>query len=113
LSEPIVAAVAFYPGLPGEPAPMPDSAVSMAPRWSAYASKSALLHCADHDGGSATPVVRATIRAVTDAGGACTAYDYPGTADGFFNDDRPEVYHASAAATAWARTLGFFRTTLG
>jgi carboxymethylenebutenolidase len=111
--EPIVAVVGFYPALPGAPAPMADSAVSMAPRWSECANKSALLHCADRDGGSASPVVQATIRAVTEAGGACTAYDYPGTADAFFNDDRPETYHASAAATAWARTLGFLRSTLG
>ena len=40
------------------------------------------------------------------------AYDYPGTHHAFFNDDRPEVYQAEAAATAWARTLELFRTKL-
>lgn len=30
----------------------------------------------------------------------------------FFNDDRPEVYNAEAAADAWQRTVTFFRTHL-
>ncbi|MEO6126584.1 MAG: dienelactone hydrolase family protein [Ilumatobacteraceae bacterium] len=30
----------------------------------------------------------------------------------FFNDTRPEVYNAESAATAWARVLDLFRTTL-
>ena len=33
---------------------------------------------------------------------------YPKADHGFFNDDRPEVYDASAAQDAWDRTLGFF-----
>ena len=31
----------------------------------------------------------------------------------FFNDTRPEVYDAEAAADAWRRTIEFFRTHLG
>ena len=31
----------------------------------------------------------------------------------FFNDERPEVFNATAAAAAWQRTLSFFREHLG
>lgn len=103
LSDAIVASVGFYPPLPWE---------KMAPKWSNYAGKSALIHCSEHDGTSAAPGIRTAVNAITEAGGSCTTYDYPGTDHAFFNDDRPEAYHASAAATAWARTLAFFRATL-
>lgn len=33
---------------------------------------------------------------------------YPNADHAFFNDTRPEVYQADAAADAWRRTLGFF-----
>jgi carboxymethylenebutenolidase len=38
---------------------------------------------------------------------------YEGAGHGFFNDARPEAYHAAAAADAWQRTLKFFRERLG
>ena len=38
---------------------------------------------------------------------------YPGTEHAFFNDDRPEVYNAEAAAAAWARTITFLESKLG
>jgi carboxymethylenebutenolidase len=38
---------------------------------------------------------------------------YEGAKHGFFNDTRPETYHAEAAADAWQRTLKFFRERLG
>ncbi|MDQ3743523.1 MAG: dienelactone hydrolase family protein [Acidobacteriota bacterium] len=37
---------------------------------------------------------------------------YPGTDHAFFNDTRPEVYDAEAAADAWRRTVEFFREHL-
>jgi len=37
---------------------------------------------------------------------------YPGTDHAFFNDTRPEVYDAEAAADAWRRTVEFFRASL-
>lgn len=37
----------------------------------------------------------------------CEVHTYPGTSHAFFNDTRPEVYKADAAAEAWARTLAF------
>ena len=38
---------------------------------------------------------------------------YPETEHAFFNDDRPEVYNAEAAAAAWARTVTFLQAKLG
>ena len=38
---------------------------------------------------------------------------YPGTDHAFFNDTRPEVYNADAAADAWHRTIQFLREHLG
>jgi carboxymethylenebutenolidase len=38
---------------------------------------------------------------------ACEIHMYPGTKHGFFNNTRPEVYHAEAATEAWSRTLQF------
>ncbi|HMS54243.1 MAG TPA: dienelactone hydrolase family protein [Fimbriimonadaceae bacterium] len=38
---------------------------------------------------------------------------YPGTHHAFFNDDRPEVYDANAAADAWSKMIGFFKKHLG
>ena len=37
---------------------------------------------------------------------------YPGADHAFFNDTRPEVYDAEAAADAWRRTVEFFRASL-
>ncbi len=37
---------------------------------------------------------------------------YAGTDHAFFNDTRPEVYDAEAAADAWRRTIEFFRERL-
>ena len=37
---------------------------------------------------------------------------YPGADHGFFNDMRPEVYNAEAAADAWRRTIAFLREHL-
>jgi carboxymethylenebutenolidase len=38
---------------------------------------------------------------------------YDSAKHGFFNDSRPDVYNAEAAADAWQRTLKFFRERLG
>jgi carboxymethylenebutenolidase len=37
---------------------------------------------------------------------------YPGAGHAFFNDARPEVYNAEAAADAWRRTIEFLRKNL-
>lgn len=39
-------------------------------------------------------------------------HTYAEAAHAFFNDTRPEVYDAAAAADAWSRTLTFFRREL-
>jgi carboxymethylenebutenolidase len=100
LSEKIVAAVGFYPVLPWE---------RMRPDWSNYAGKAALIHLSDDEDRAG---VRQATTAVEAAGGTVTVCDYPGTHHAFFNDDRPEVHHPQAAATAWARTLELFRSRL-
>jgi len=40
----------------------------------------------------------------------CEVHKYPGTSHAFFNDTRPEVFNADAAAEAWDRTLAFLDT---
>ena len=99
----ITSACAFYPG---------GYTDRLAPDWSAYADKAAMLHCAEGDGTSAAPHIQAVIRGIEDAGGKVTIYDYAGTDHAFFNDDRPEHFHRDAATVAWARSLDFLRTTL-
>lgn len=37
---------------------------------------------------------------------------YPGVGHAFFNDSRPDVYDAAAAARAWSETLAFLRAEL-
>jgi carboxymethylenebutenolidase len=103
LSDHIVAAVGFYPPMPWE---------RMSPRWSNYAGKAALIHCSEEDGGSGAPGIQTAAQAIKEAGGEVSLHDYPGTHHAFFNDDRPEVYDAGAAASSWARTLEFFRSRL-
>ena len=39
-------------------------------------------------------------------------HTYPGTDHAFFNDGRPEVYDAEAAADAWDRVIRLFRASL-
>ena len=102
LSDRIVATVGFYPGMPWE---------RMSPKWSNYAGKVALIHCDGH-APSASPGIQAARQAIEGAGGEVVLHDYPGTEHAFFNDDRPEVYHGEAAASAWARTVELFRTRL-
>jgi carboxymethylenebutenolidase len=104
LSDKIVATAGFYPFLPWE---------RMSPKWSNYAGKAAVIHCDEEDGGTAAEGVQAAKQAIEAAGGEVTLYEYPGTEHAFFNDDRPEVYSAEAAASAWARTLELFRNRLG
>ncbi|MFC7544838.1 dienelactone hydrolase family protein [Plantactinospora sp. GCM10030261] len=102
-SDRIVGAVGFYPVLPWD---------GMPTDWAGYAGKSALIHCCAEEPSSGDGAL-ATRRAIETAGGECQVCDYPGTVRAFFDDDRPEAYHQPAAASAWARTLEFFRAKLG
>ncbi len=49
---------------------------------------------------------------IQQAGGAIETHIYPNTSHAFFNNTRPEVYNAEAAADAWNKTLNFFQTHL-
>ena len=46
---------------------------------------------------------------IRSAGKQVEIHIYPGADHAFFNDSRPEAYHADAANDAWDRTLRFFR----
>jgi carboxymethylenebutenolidase len=51
-------------------------------------------------------------RKLTAAGKRHEFHTYPDAGHAFFNDHRPEVYDAEAAADAWTRTLTFLRREL-
>lgn len=57
-------------------------------------------------------VVRALEDTMREHGKSIETHTYPGTDHAFFNDTRPEVYDADAAADAWRRTLAFLRAHL-
>ena len=64
------------------------------------------------DNGIPPATVRAFEEALRRAGKQAEIKIYDGARHGFFNDTRPEAYHAEAAADAWQRTLRFFRAHL-
>jgi carboxymethylenebutenolidase len=99
----VIAAVAFYPGLPWE---------RMSPTWDNYQGKSVMIHCSEQDGTSSAPGIQTAWTSINLAGGDVEVFDYPGTQHAFFNDDRPEVYDADASALAWERTLSLFKRRL-
>jgi carboxymethylenebutenolidase len=99
----IVAVAGFYPGQPWE---------RFGPAWDNYQGKSVMIHCSEEDGTSSAPGIQTAWTAITTAGGDVEVFDYPGTHHAFFNDERPEVYDAAAAALAWERTLGLFKRRL-
>jgi carboxymethylenebutenolidase len=51
-------------------------------------------------------------RGLKSAGKSADFTIYPGADHAFFNDTRPEVYHAGYAAETWARTVAFLRSHL-
>ena len=67
---------------------------------------------AEKDGFVTPEVVRALEETVRGHGKSIETHIYPGTDHAFFNDTRPEVYDARAAADAWRRTVAFFREHL-
>jgi carboxymethylenebutenolidase len=83
-------------------------------QWDLSAVKGAVLgHFADHDDWASRELADGMERELRDAGVDVTFHHYPGTTHAFFNDDRPEVYHAEAADQSWQRTLAFLRERLG
>lgn len=63
--------------------------------------------------GFVTPEAARKLEADLKAAGVRTLCEiYPGVDHAFFNDARPEVYAADAAARAWSETLAFLRAEL-
>ncbi|MEO6714361.1 MAG: dienelactone hydrolase family protein [Mycobacteriales bacterium] len=100
-SDRISTMVGFYPAMRWD---------DFAPEPADYGGTFVQLHLDEHEGGSTAEGVASAMEALRAAGAHVDAYDYPGTGHAFFNDDRPEVYDADAAALAWSRTLDFLRT---
>jgi carboxymethylenebutenolidase len=69
-------------------------------------------HYAADDDWASPEVARQLEADLRAAGKDAEVFIYPGCAHAFFNDDRPEVYNAEAAATAWARTVSFLNAQL-
>lgn len=70
-------------------------------------------HYAEKDDFFNPEAVAGLERQLATAGVEHELFIYPGVDHAFFNDTRPEVYDADAAALAWSRTLDFFRSKLG
>ena len=71
-----------------------------------------LLQYAEHDDGinKGIPAYEAALRA---SNKKFTLYQYPGTQHAFNNDLGAARYNKAAAELAWARTIAFFKETLG
>jgi carboxymethylenebutenolidase len=96
----IGACVVFYGGHPNV---KPDLPNLQAPVLGLYAEK---------DGFVTPALVRDLERQVKALGKEIEVIIYPGADHAFFNDSRPEVYKAEAAADAWRRTIEFLRKHL-
>jgi carboxymethylenebutenolidase len=97
----VFAASALYPAMP-----WPE----YSPTWANYAGRTALVHQAESDIPSTGDSIASYAKDIRGHGGDAIVETYLGTEHAFFNDDRPEVYNAEAAALGWERTLGLFRT---
>jgi len=69
-------------------------------------------HYAENDAFASPEAARALEADLKGRGKNATFHIYPGTDHAFFNDDRPDVFNAAAAATAWSRVLTLFRANL-
>ena len=98
----VKATVPFYGLIPPQ-GPTPDWSKLGGPVQGHYAEED------DMAGPAAVEKLRAEIGT---AGGEVELFLYPGTQHAFFNDTRPEVHDPEASATAWGRTLAFFRASL-
>ena len=96
----IGACVVFYGGYPKV---KPDLPNLHAPMLGLYA---------DRDDFVTPDSVRELERKLKDLGKEVEVKIYPDSDHAFFNDARPEVYNAGAAADAWQRTIEFLRTNL-
>jgi carboxymethylenebutenolidase len=69
-------------------------------------------HYAENDAFASPEMAKALEEDLRKRGKNATFHVYAGTDHAFFNDERPEVYNAAAANTAWTRTLALFRANL-
>jgi carboxymethylenebutenolidase len=99
-NERVGACVVFY-GI--HPKVEPDFAALRAPVLGLYAERDQFVPPA---------AVRALEEKFAEHGKSIETHIYPGADHAFFNDTRPEVYDADAAADAWRRTTEFFRRHL-
>jgi carboxymethylenebutenolidase len=80
------------------------------PRYDAI--KAPVMVMIGEQDGSVPPAVGREIKAnVEKAGGTCEVHVYP-AGHAFFNDARPEAYHADSAIDAWKKTIAFFGRSL-
>lgn len=96
----IGACVVFYGG---HPKVKPDLPNLHAPVLGLYAER---------DGFVTPDLARELERKLKDLGKEIEVIIYPDADHAFFNDSRPEVYKADAAADAWQRTVEFLRKNL-
>jgi carboxymethylenebutenolidase len=94
------ACVVFYGG---HPHVKPDLAALQAPVLGFFAGK---------DGFVTPQAVKALDAELTRLGKRHEFHTYPEADHAFFNDHRPEVYDAAAAADAWGKMLAFFKQEL-
>jgi carboxymethylenebutenolidase len=78
------------------------------PDWDALTAP-VLMHIAEKDGFFDVHAAQAMADDLRGRGKDVELHVYAGADHAFFNDTRPEVYDAEAAATAWERTLSFLR----
>jgi carboxymethylenebutenolidase len=69
-------------------------------------------HFAENDSFFTPDAARALEQALRALGKDATIEIHPGAGHAFFNDTRPEAYHETEAARAWADTIAFFRETI-
>jgi carboxymethylenebutenolidase len=71
-----------------------------------------LGHFAENDPYETASAIQAMENNLKAAHRPATFYTYPGTSHWFFENDRPDAYHAQAAQLAWDRTLSFLDETI-
>jgi len=99
----VAACVSFY-GLIPWPEAQPDFS---------KVSGAVFLHVAGNDEYFTPDAARALEEQLRSLGKEVEVHVYEGADHAFFNDTRPEVHDAVAAATAWTRTIEFLRARLG
>ena len=76
------------------------------------AQAAVLGHFAEKDPYESAESVRDFEKVLRASGKSVEIHTYPGTTHWFFEKDRPDAYDATAAETAWLRTVEFLTTHL-